>query len=154
MSVGRHKIVGVDPGPIPGLVVLHTYERRLDGVEVVQCSASAFHDVLRALAGSNARIAVERYVVGRRSATSASARDGETTRDQVGALQALYPWAELRSASEVKPWATNARLEAAGLIEACAGMRHARDAARHALFAAVRADLLADPLSQAWRRTA
>jgi hypothetical protein len=47
----------------------------------------------------------------------------------------------------VKPWATDTRLAAAGLMEPTTGMRHARDAARHALFAAVKTYGLPDPLS-------
>jgi hypothetical protein len=47
----------------------------------------------------------------------------------------------------VKPWATDERLAAAGLLDPTKGMRHARDAARHALFCAVRDFGLPDPLS-------
>jgi hypothetical protein len=47
----------------------------------------------------------------------------------------------------VKPWAVDKRLHAAGLLDMTAGMRHARDAARHALFCAVKDYGLPDPLS-------
>jgi hypothetical protein len=48
----------------------------------------------------------------------------------------------------VKPWATDERLEAAGLLDLTKGMRHARDAARHALFTAVKDGGVPDPLSK------
>jgi hypothetical protein len=53
-----------------------------------------------------------------------------------------------RSAADVKPWATDTRLQAAGLLDLTKGMRHARDAARHALFCAVCDFGLTDPLSR------
>ena len=55
----------------------------------------------------------------------------------------------IRTAGEVKPWATDKRLHTAGLLDLTAGMRHARDAARHALYSAVRDYGLPDPLSRA-----
>jgi hypothetical protein len=102
-------------------------------------------------------VAIEKFVVRRRAAASSTAAAGATTRDLVGQLEATAldvrrRTAEvrvvLRSAAEVKPWATDTRLEAAGLLSACTGMRHARDAARHALFAAVKDAGAPDPLSR------
>jgi hypothetical protein len=52
-----------------------------------------------------------------------------------------------RPAAAVKPRATDTRLDRAGLLAPTRGMPHARSAARHALYAAVPAGLLADPLS-------
>jgi hypothetical protein len=57
----------------------------------------------------------------------------------------------LRAAALVKPWATDRRLTAAGLLDPTAGMGHARDAARHALYAAVHLQLTTDPLSKKTR---
>jgi hypothetical protein len=55
----------------------------------------------------------------------------------------------VRGASDVKNWATDARLQAAGLWEVTAGMpRHARDGGRHALYCAVHHCGLPDPLSR------
>jgi hypothetical protein len=53
----------------------------------------------------------------------------------------------LRNASLVKTWATDKRLAAAGLLDATKGMQHARDASRHALYAAVHTGMARDPLS-------
>lgn len=156
--------IGIDPGPTPGFVMLTPRGRRLD-VDVIQCSAHVAPTILWTLlnqcrayqGGAPAVVALERYVVGRRSGRSSSATAGEATRDLVGKLQqtaADEPDVSvvLRNASQVKVWATDTRLEAAGLLEACKGMRHARDAARHALFAAVHDGAIPDPLSKEWNR--
>ncbi|TDB80191.1 hypothetical protein E1091_19330 [Micromonospora fluostatini] len=98
-------------------------------------------------------VAYERFVVGRRAGQSSSAAAGERTRTMVGEVEAWARGAQwrrvyARSAAEVKPWATDLRLAAAGLLDLTKGMRHARDAARHALYCAVRDLGLADPLSR------
>lgn len=156
--------IGIDPGPIPGIV--HLYPRagghHLE-IDVVQCNERAATAVLWGLLDSHrtllgkapALVQIERFVVGRASMRSAAA--GATTRDLVGRLTGEaenQPNVKVvqRAAAEVKPWATDARLEAAGLLEATKGMRHARDAARHALFAAVKDGGLPDPLSKEFRR--
>jgi hypothetical protein len=58
----------------------------------------------------------------------------------------------VRRAAEVKPWidAGDARLAAAGLLDVCspAAMKHAKSAAWHALYCAVRNCGLPDPLSR------
>lgn len=145
--MSSHLVIGIDPGPIPGVTRLRLDDGRLTGAEVLQCTASALYDVLRGLDfEGRAVIAAERYVDrGRTNAAQA------LTRDQVGALEQLYPGARLRTAAQVKPWATNDRLNAAGLLDLCTGMRHARDSARHALFTAVRDLNLTDPLSKEYR---
>lgn len=138
-------VIGIDPGPTPGIVVLEVHDGKLTDRQAVQCTAGALYDVLNGLDAHLARvIAVERFVVrGRANAAQT------LTRDQVANLSAHHEGrAVLRSASEVKPWATDVRLAHAGLLEATKGMRHARDAARHALFAAVKHGGLPDPLSR------
>lgn len=159
----RHYI-GIDPGPIPGIVMLSPRGRHLD-VDAIQCTAGVSTVLLWALLDSHranlgeapAVVALERFVVGRRSSRSSTAGAGATTRDLVGKLQQIAAGEPnvtvvLRNASQVKAWATDARLEAAGLLEVCKGMRHARDAARHALFAAVHDGGIPDPLSKDWNR--
>lgn len=151
-------VLGVDSGPVPGVAL-----RRPDGsVEVLQVSPGTLPLIVRALVadaprapygGPYAVLAVERFVVGRRATRSSTPAAGALTRNQVGALEALA--AELgipcflRSASEVKPWATDARLAAAGVT--AKGMTHGRDAARHALFCSVHDAGYADPLSRSPR---
>lgn len=149
-------VIGIDPGPIPGIVRLHLLREvertRLIGAEALQVTPGVLVPTLDALSdGIVARLALERYVVGRRAGRSSTPAAGAATRDMVGAVTA---WAAerrvplvARSAADVKPWAVDKRLLAAGLLDATAGMRHARDAGRHALFAAVRDCGLPDPLS-------
>lgn len=151
------RVIGVDPGPTPGLVRLHCQNGRLvpDWTHVVQCTANALPEIVGAFL-DNGRdvwpstvVQVERFVT--RGRTNSAQRQ---TLDQVGFLQSIADVTGaavvLRNASQVKAWATDARLEAAGLLEACKGMRHARDAARHALYAAVHDGAIPDPLSKAW----
>lgn len=153
----RSHILGIDPGPTPGLVRF-TFDRFADGTmklasyDVVQCSAGVLWSLLPAMAEDAHRIAVERFVS--RGRESAEQRE---TRAQAEAILQLHPLAVARSAGQVKPWATDVRLERlggrhGGVLKALAGMRHARDAARHALFCAVHDAGLPDPLSKEYRR--
>ena len=77
--------------------------------------------------------AVEKFVTGPRAARLRETA-GKTTADMASVLAALIqrrgrPCAQ-RPAALVKPWATDERLEAAGLLEVTKGMPHARDACR------------------------
>ncbi len=152
-------VIGVDPGPIPGIVALrgHAGPNHPPVLPVVlQCHHDSAVLLVETLLASRLDdhpviIAVEQFVVGPRAARSRTPQAGATTRNLVGALRAAavnqFAQLEVRSAVTVKPWATDARLAAAKLVDPTKGMPHARDAARHALFAAVHAGLLADPLS-------
>lgn len=166
------RVLGIDPGPTPGLVLLDLNDRAtgegrwLDGFEVLQCSAGLLLDVLEGLLSRDftpALVQVERFVTGRRSGRSAHASAGTTTRDLVGAIEGVVRTYSLsargetshsvqRSAAAVKPWGTDERLDAADLLTATKGMTHARDAARHALFAACHDGGLPDPLSKEFKR--
>lgn len=153
-------VIGVDPGPLPGVVALRLLDQRarirLD--RAYQVKPYLLEQYLDDLTSElelpypeQFIVAVERFVVGTRASRSRAAQDGAVTRDMVGAVKA---WGRARnvqvhnrSAAEVKPWATDIRLEAAGLLAPTKGMRHARDGARHALFCAVKDYGLPDPLS-------
>lgn len=150
-------VIGVDPGPVPGIVRLEIGEGKLLDALALQVSpGSQIEAMLNALHdnrahGADFAIAYERFVVGRRASRSATASAGARTRDMIGVVDA---WGKARcrgvhtrAAADVKPWAVDKRLHAAGLLDLTAGMRHARDAARHALFCAVRDYGLPDPLS-------
>ena len=161
----RALVIGVDPGPIPGVVTLGLNDGRpLVSPSVFQCDPqSALWVVTEALASELVSwdlkfLAVERFVVGPRAARSTTASAVALTRDLIGNLQGIGDLAGaqvlLRSASEVKPWATDTRLDAAGLLPVTKGMPHARDAARHALFCAVRDAGAPDPLSRRSRGVA
>lgn len=154
-------VIGVDPGPMPGIVVLTPARGQLLVADVVQCTARVAPGLLATLlqaAMGDALVQTEQFIIGRRSSRSSSAHDGAVTRELIGRIQRTCETSPvktavvLRNASQVKAWATGTRLEAAGLLEACKGMRHSRDAARHALYAAVHDGAIPDPLSKAWQR--
>ena len=153
-------VIGVDPGPTPGIVALQPTQAHRVAASVIQCDRDSAVLVIRGLLSAEPGcrrliVAVERFVVGYRAARSRTPTAGATTRDLIGALhEATNGLAQMqqRPAAAVKPWATDARLAAAGLLDATKGMPHARDAARHALFAAVHAHLMPDPLSKRARR--
>jgi hypothetical protein len=147
--------IGVDPGPIPGIVAIFhgpPLEARVfqsDPNSVVWLVRSLLDDA------ENDRLTVhlqvEKFVVGPRSAKSATAYAGQQTREMIGAVMAVSRRTNVhtvtRSASEVMPWASDRRLSAVKLYTGTKGMPHARAAARHALFIAVRDGGLPDPLS-------
>lgn len=148
-------VVGIDPGPTPGVVGLNL-TLTIVNADVVQCRDKTLVPVLNGLwdwYGSEMRLYVEQFVIGPRSARSRTPSGGKATRDLINEItrwagQHAVRVPTLRQASEVKAWATDARLEAARLLELTKGMPHARDAARHALFAAVKDHGLPDPLSK------
>ena len=153
-------VIGIDPGPVPGIVWLRFADRVLDRVEVVQCTHEIAPPVISIVLSSAwesdvTLVQVEQFVVGRRSARSSTPKAGQVTRELIGCIQQTcqgvgIPMA-LQNASRVKTWATDERLDKAGLLEATKGMRHAKDAARHALFVAVCDAGQPDPLSKEWR---
>lgn len=163
-----HRVIGIDPGPTPGIAVFNWLPggSSLDA-HVLQCdhgiAPNVLDGLLHNLANSTTLVAVEKFVIGGRSGRSSTASAGAITRDLVGQLQQVVasrgvgPHAGRgvryvdRSASAVKPWATDRRLAELGLVDLTTGMRHARDACRHALFAAVHDLGLPDPLSRAGR---
>lgn len=153
-------VLGIDPGPIPGICELILIGDQVADVWVFQCSAIAAPWLVGQLlasmpdCGADGRqkvLAIERFVVGHRAAGSAHATAGRITRDLIAPLREIGmrkgARVVLRSASEVMPWATNKRLDAAGLLTGPKGMPHALAATRHALYAAVRECGLPDPLS-------
>lgn len=147
-------ILGVDPGTTTGLVALGARDGRITDAQALQCSAGWARWLVRSMLdnepGARRVVAVERFVVGPRAARSSTPGAGALTRDLIGALlQTADQVGALfltRPAADVKPWATDRRLDAAGLLAPCTGMGHARDAARMALYSAVRDCGLPDPL--------
>jgi hypothetical protein len=146
----------MDPGPTPGIVRLtYSDDRDLLMVDVVQCSAHTALDLLEVLlrvpAGTEVYFQGEKFVVGKGSYRTGS--PGARTRDMVGSAVTMVQSGRLcvvtlRSASQAKQWATDKRLDAAGLLGEVKGMQHAKDAARHALYTAVAEGKVPDPLSR------
>lgn len=155
----RTLIIGVDPGATTGVCALPFCDEcppelphRLTPA-ILQCPhADAVELISNILTEHSERyrlvLAIEQFVTGPRAGKSATAIAGRLTRELITELtmvhdEALY----IRPAALVKPWATDRRLAAAGLIGPTRGLPHARDAARHALFCAVKAGITRDPLS-------
>lgn len=150
------RVLGIDPGGTTGLAVLDFIPElgRPWSVEPTQHGGmdTLLLDLLPLLKlGGEKLVAIEKFVVSRRSGRSATAQAGEQARLIIGGVAQLCQQHGVRlvqrPAGVVKPWATDRRLDAAGLLAPTRGMGHARDAARHALYAAVRDLRLPDPLS-------
>lgn len=158
------RVFGVDPGPTPGIAMLHYVDGRLGWANLVQATGAVSIEILDALLTNgrnewsppNARtlIGIERFVT--RGRTNEA---GRITLDMVGQVQQIgddHDVAVLqRTASQVKAWATDVRLKAVQvprtnhtLHSLATGMTHARDAARHAIFTASHDGLIPDPLSK------
>lgn len=166
--------VGVDPGPTPGVGCLR-FDRtgespnggfkslwKLVGADIYQLAPNdtgTLIHLVELLLNTNGPfdtdkiISVERFVRGRRSAKVSDPKAVDITLEQIESLRAVGDWPGIRlssrSASEVKPWATEARLLKAG-FKLPKGMTHGIDGARHCLFAAVADGEIPDPLSKAW----
>lgn len=174
---GELLAIGVDPGPTPGIVALRWSDSLLLRAEVVQCSHGIAPSVVTWLLCEDghpdlrAVVQVERFVVGRTSGKAG--RAGAVTRDLVGAITrevgfhststSGYDAAVVQeNAGRVKAWATDLRLMETAAVDAgqrehlyalTAGMQHARDAARHAVFASVNQGGIPDPLSKQSQHT-
>lgn len=145
-------VIGVDPGLTTGIAALATEDL---AVSLVQATPGAVLVIVQALIdrarnqGAGVALAVERFVSGPRSAKLATAFGAATAKTVIGELQMMSAQQGvpiyMRSAGEVKPWATDLRM--AKLIKH-RGMPHAHDALRHALYCAVRDYGLTDPLSR------
>jgi hypothetical protein len=159
MNLDELIVIGIDPGPTTGIVELKWSDdaQAFTRKRIAQCNSPAALAVVAAFILEHDTaptfLAIEKFVDGRRSGRGNSPVSGRVTRDVIAALTLEYTdypltTVELRSASEVKPWANDERLHRVGLWSATKGMTHARDAARHALFAAVKHGV-PDPLSKA-----
>jgi hypothetical protein len=147
-------IIGVDPGLTTGVFAVEYDEggALIGGRFAVQVHGSegAVPTVqtflgMRPLA--EPLLAVEQFVVSARAAKSRTPQGGREARAIIAELGDLGVHVFTRNASIVKNWATDKRLEAAGFLDPTKRMAHARDAARHALYAAVRCGYTTDPLS-------
>lgn len=148
-------VIGADPGLTTGLARIDLDDWREPVLD--QVAPGDVLPAVEALIGAQdpteVLLAVEQFVVGPRASRSSTPQGGRVARELINALQFEFldrgVRVVLRSASQVKPWATDARLRAAGLY--LPGKPHARDASRHALFAAVSDCGLPDPLSNRYR---
>ena len=136
------RIIGIDPGPKPGLVVLHVCDEHIVRVTKIDGLAPGPSHGLADQLAQASLVSMERFVLGRGTARKTKAGT-EVTLAQVASLRELCEKMGVRlvqyPAGVVKPWATDDRLRAFGCY--VTGNHH-RDAVRHALYAAVRAGYL------------
>jgi hypothetical protein len=167
MPEQRKIMIGVDPGETTGIVRLQYYPQstpehrvpvwtRTGEPMAIQCNHQSVPEILAWLtAMGDILISHERFVVGLRASRSKKAGASQITRDINGHIDTLHkidqPHRRIRvvehTATQVKPWATDERLRAAG-IELPPEMRHARDGGRQACFAASHDLGAPDPLSK------
>lgn len=168
--------LGLDPGPTTGLCWLYylrkpdgTYPQKPTTVTMLSTPARSATRVLEAMIRTDlAEIealgaghpkdfpvlcaSTERFVTGRSAGTKGS--NADVTRQLVFELTECCQVAgfrvKLRSAADVKPWASDKRLVAAGIALPGDGVhgkaRDGYDASRHALFCAVEDAKMKDPL--------
>jgi hypothetical protein len=160
--------VGADPGPATGLCFLDYDRGHLVGRTLLQSEGATAAYVLQSLiegrcrtldpAETGKRIAsVEKFVTG--AGAGSRGKNADVTRQLVMELTEVLQMSgytvTIRPAADVKPWASNKRLVAAGIYSSEKAMHsdmgHAADAARHCLYGAHEAGITADPLI---RRTA
>lgn len=144
------RIVGVDPGPEPGVYLLTVVDGGIVASGEISLSADSLLEGLRAIAGVP-YWAVERYTIrpntGRMAGQAVQTRtvaQAEAVRDTVTYLPGTRV-VQFIGPSQVKPWATDARLKEFGIK---ASSRHHRDAARHALYMGVTLGKVAWPVEQ------
>lgn len=149
-------IVGIDPGPLVGVCLLRlpspAGRAGAYTAQIAQCTPNALWALIAAWqeAYTVDAVAGERFVIGPRASRVNAPQATAEALKILGQLHIAVPVTVrriLRSASEVKQWATDARLTKAGLWTG-KGMGHAHDAVRHALFAAVKDYGAPDPFSR------
>jgi hypothetical protein len=147
-------IIGVDPGPATGIVTLHWAPGVITWppeIRAYQCSAGTAPKLLKLLLEQEVWTAgqIEHFVHGNlpnSPTTVALENELADIAENWGLRLARRPMAT------VKPWASEKRLAAAGLIRAVpAKMVDARAAGRHAVYCAVNGAHLPDPLSKGAR---
>lgn len=142
--------MGIDPGPSTG-IALFNIESLESGWSVFQVDGGSAPWLIRSLIEDWAPVvvAIEEFEVRRGSAGTAG-KDAELTRWLVHCTENLVAprpntLFRCRKPSLVKPWASDKRLAKTGFPWG-AKFKDARDAGRHALYAAVRDGKERDPL--------
>jgi hypothetical protein len=151
-------VLGIDPGPHTGFLLAGWRPGEVRAALAAmawQCSAAEAPGLLATICTQYgpliAAAGLELFRSGPRAQKLQGTR-ADITRAGVVTLAALcaehgIPVAQ-RPAADVMNWASDERLEAAGLLAVTAGKQHARAAGRHGLSCAVRHCGLPDPLSR------
>lgn len=138
--------LGGDPGDTAGLFLgfWSLASRKLTDYRAWQCGANGALELLGWVLDDWGHLigaaGIEEFRSGPKSVklhgTSAPATSRMVTA-MAGQIAAAGIAVSVRPAGTVKTWATDSRLQAAGLLAATSGMpKHARDAGRHSLFTA------------------
>jgi hypothetical protein len=151
-------VIGVDPGPRPGIVGLRYSpgKVRTAAPAIIQCTLNVAIPLIQAIIPADVRriiLSFEPFVMGARSSKVSSPAASAATARFCGALQAMAHnnhriIIRHHQASQVKPWGCEERLERAGLLLLVKGMTHARDGAKQALYSASHDAGVPDPLSR------
>lgn len=154
-----HSFIGIDPGLSTGICLLDYCDNFSFGPvqcfpKLVQCDhASAAHVLHALISRRDLRYAkkaaqIEKFVTGNRAGTKGSEADivRGLIPDLEGILRSNGYTVVQRPAADVKPWSSDKRLEAAGVPLMKTKLRDAADAARHALYCAVK-NGMRDPLA-------
>lgn len=150
---GALSALGIDVGPHTGFFAAWWIPGtwKLQYALAFECSAAMAPAMLRALLAHRLpRMAgIEAFIARGKSVKLQGVRTAQVM-SQVGELRTVLDYHGVpviaRPAGTVKPWATDKRLEAAGLLRLAGTSPHIRDAGRHMLFSACQAGL-PDPLS-------
>jgi Holliday junction resolvasome RuvABC endonuclease subunit len=155
-------LLGIDPGVATGIAYIETHGEEEDfsrdktysyGLTVsvsgaVLVAEMLHQEILKHLhEGETAAVAIEAFVTGR--GAGSKGKPADITRNLVNSMRDVFAGLPVFTyrATDYKPWATDKRLAAAGLLfEGDTSMRHCRDGARIALFAGVKSLGLPDPL--------
>jgi hypothetical protein len=160
----RLAVIGVDPGPCSGIVLLNWKEHTTPGwppgwVDSYQCDAvnapGMLTWVLRKALENECQLrgAIEEFREGVRSTRTKNPQDAGLTRALVPTLRMTADVFGLklrvRPAAVVKPWATDRRMDASGVWKAVpVKMIDSRSAAQQAVYESVHGGKLTDPLSR------
>lgn len=138
-------IIGIDPGPVSGVCLLRTPDPagKPDAWvgEFAQCTPDALWALLAMWIDRHPirAVAHESFVVGHRASRVNDPAASKAARDIEGGLRLAIPSGIhriSRRAADIKTWASEARLKACGLHVGGKALVHARDGAKHALYAA------------------
>lgn len=153
--------IGLDPGPATGMCLLDYNEGKLVGRTLLTTDGGSAPIVLQGLLNTyysgqlypmGRKVgSLEKFVTGQSAGSRGKAAD--VTRQLVmqlaETLQLFGYRVTIRSAGEVKPWATDKLLLAAEIPEQVVKreeFRHVADAARHCLFGAKENGIIRNPL--------
>lgn len=155
--------IGLDPGPATGMCLLDYENGRLVGRTLLTTDGAsavvALKGLLMAFYGDRSGTSIvgkrigslEKFVTGQSAGSRGKAADvtRQLVMELAEVLQMFGYRTAIRSAGDVKPWATDKLLLAAQIPEQVVKreeFRHAADAARHCLFGAKEAGVIRNPL--------